>query len=331
MKRTIGKFLREFLFAAICVLCQHTLFAQSPLENGYKSITEEGARRIVTLLASDSLQGRDAGTPGGRMAADFVSSFLKDCGLVVTEQPFKAVKNGNNWMTEADMDISELVEAGKEVCLLKNIIAVLPGKEEGFVVVGAHYDHLGLDSTLVDDNCFNGADDNASGVSAVLQLANAMKVLGETPRRTIIFALWDGEEKGVLGSRFFVNNFYDVKSVSAYMNFDMIGRGPKENPRHLSYLYTAANPLFGEWLRVDMEHNGFVFEPSYKASENLFGGSDNIPFAKSGVPIVWYHTEGHDDYHRPSDTSDKINYPKLADITRAAYLCVWRLANELSY
>jgi Zn-dependent M28 family amino/carboxypeptidase len=242
-----------------------------------------------------------------------------------------AVRNDNNWVTETDMDISGLVAAGKEVRELKNIIAVLPGTGDEIVVIGAHYDHMGVDTTLVGDQCYNGADDNASGVSAVVQIAKAMGLSGCRPRRSVVFAFWDGEEKGLLGSRYFVKKHPFIENIAAYMNFDMIGRGPIENPGHLSYLYTAANPLFGEWLRADAARYEFCFTPLYKASENLLSGSDNAPFARVGIPIVWYHTEGHPDYHRPSDTADKVDYPKLFDITRAAYLCAWRLANEVGY
>lgn len=329
----MGIYLRNYrslclLFAVVFV---QSLPAQDSLERGYGFITEENARNIIAVLASDSLQGREAGCVGGCMAADYIVSLMDKAGLLVLEQPFIAVKNVNNWITSADTDITALIEQGNENRRLRNIIAVLPGSGEGTVVVGAHYDHLGTDTTIVGDQCYNGADDNASGVSAVLQIAVAMKMSGARPRRTMVFAFWDGEEKGLLGSRYFVRKHPVIDDVVAYMNFDMVGRGPVDNSKHLSYLYTAANPLFGDWLRADAELRAFCFEPSYKASENLLGGSDNAPFARAGVPIVWYHTEGHPDYHRPSDTYDKVDYPKLLDITRAAYLCAWRLANETEF
>lgn len=300
------------------------------------SITEERTENIVGYLASDMLEGRDAGTRGGNIAAEYIVSMFKEWGIEPFDkegyyQHFLAAKNGNSWVTEADLDISGLVEDGNENRSMKNVLGVIPGKEEGFVVVGAHYDHLGIDSTLVGDVCFNGADDNASGVAAVMMIARAIKMSGKQPCRTIIFALWDGEEKGLLGSRFFVKKCPFLSEISAYMNFDMVGRGPAENPGHLSYMYSAGNPLFGEWLKKDVKKHGFRFAPFYNASENLIGGSDNTPFARKGVPIVWYHTEGHPDYHRPSDSADKINYPKLTDIARAACLCVWRLANVRKY
>lgn len=310
--------------------------AQNLPKRGYECITEESASSIVGFLSSDILEGRDAGTRGGSVAAEYIVSLFREYGIEPFfddgyYQHFATVKNGNNWITEADCDISGFIADGCETRSLKNILAVIPGKEKGVVIVGAHYDHLGVDTTLVGDQCFNGADDNASGVSAVLQIAKAIKAAGRQPRRTIIFALWDGEEKGLLGSRYFVKKCTFLSDISAYMNFDMVGRGPAEKPEHLSYMYTAGNPLFGEWMRTDMKKHDFCFTPFYNASENLIGGSDNTPFARNGIPIVWYHTEGHPDYHRVSDSADKIDYPKLADITRAACLCVWRLANVHEY
>ena len=244
------------------------------------------------------------------MAAAYIVSLLKEWGIEPLDnegylQPFVV-----------------------EDCEMNNILAIIPGKSKEFVVVGAHYDHVGVGVAVDGDSCYNGADDNASGVSAVLQIARAVKGMHKTPERGIIFAFWDGEEMGLLGSRHFVENCAFLSDVSAYMNFDMIGRGPLDNPKHLTYFYTASHPVFGDWLKEDMAVRGFSFIPDYRAWDNPTGGSDNAYFAKSGVPVVWYHTEGHPDYHLPSDTADKIDYEKMTDITRAAFLCAWRLANE---
>ena len=324
-----------FVAASVLLLCTTSLFAQKLPVKGYSGITEERTSNIVGFLASDLLEGREAGTRGGALAAEYIVSMFREWGIEPLGesyfQSFTAAKNANNWITEADMDLSELLEKGCENRTLRNVLAVIPGKGEGMVVVGAHYDHIGIDTTLEGDSCYNGADDNASGVAAVLQIARAVKVSGKQPRRTIIFALWDGEEKGLLGSRYFVKNCAFLSEISAYMNFDMVGRGPENNPRHMSYLYTASNPAFGEWLREDVDRHGFCFDARYSPSENLVGGSDNSPFARKQIPVVWYHTEGHPDYHRISDTADKVDYPKLTDIIRAAALCVWRLANVRDY
>lgn len=297
------------IFAAL-LLVPLAVFSQKHIERGYRTILSADAQVFVEMLASDSLQGRNAGDEGGRMAAEYIVSLLGEWGI----KPLG--KDG--YLQSFTVD----------GCAMNNILAVIPGKSDEYVIVGAHYDHVGIGVAVDGDSCYNGADDNASGVSAVLQIARAVKKMRKTPERGIIFAFWDGEEKGLLGSRHFVENCPFLSHVSAYMNFDMIGRGPVNNPKHLTYFYTASYPSFGEWLKEDMPVRGFSFVPDYRAWENPTGGSDNAWFAKNGIPIVWYHTEGHPDYHRPSDTADKIDYEKMTDITRAAFLCTWRLANE---
>lgn len=324
------------LFVCVVMSVAGEMSAQNVSNKGYASISEDVAREIVATLADDSFEGREAGLRGGEMAAEYIVSQLKKWGVKPLlssgyYQEFESAKNQNNWITESDMPLDELIAGGSERRVMRNVLACILGKGEGYVVVGAHYDHLGIDTTLVGDQCYNGADDNASGVAAVMQLAKAIKKSKKQPERTIIFAFWDGEEKGFLGSRFFVKRTPFLSEISAYMNFDMVGRAAEGGCCNLSYIYSAANTAFGEWLQSDVENYKLELMPDYKASKNLLGGSDNSPFARKGIPIVWYHTEGHPDYHRPSDTADKVNYSKLVEITRAAYLCLWRLANEASY
>lgn len=294
----------------LMLLSPFAVFSQEYIERGYRTILSSDAQLFVETLASDSLQGRDAGEEGGRKAAAYIVSLLEEWGI------------------EPLLDDGYLQHFAVKDCEMNNVLAVIPGKSDEYVVVGAHYDHVGIGVAIDGDSCYNGADDNASGVSAVLQIARAVKNVGKTPERGIIFAFWDGEEMGLLGSRHFVENCAFLSQVSAYMNFDMIGRGPVDNPKHLTYFYTASHPVFGDWLKDDMAVHGFSFIPDYRAWDNPIGGSDNAYFAKNGIPIVWYHTEGHPDYHLPSDTADKIDYEKMTDITRAAFLCTWRLANE---
>lgn len=301
---------RTRLFSFVVLLCHFCLLGCGSLKRDalFSLINEENARNYVEFLSSDMLEGRKAGSKGGAVAAAYIVSMLKEWNIDPLfssgyAQPF--------------------VAGGVE---MNNILAVIPGSGDGYVVVGAHYDHLGISLAVDGDSCYNGADDNASGVSAVLQIARALKNGGVNPEKNIVLAFWDGEEAGLLGSRHFVENCPFLSNVSAYMNFDMVGRGPLDRPSHLTYFYTASHPRFGQWLREDMERYGFSFIPDYRAWDNPVSGSDNAPFARAGVPVVWYHTEGHPDYHRPSDTAERINYAKLTDITRAACLCVLRLA-----
>lgn len=155
--------------------------AQNAEQKGLQTINKSQAEAVIEFLASDELEGREAGTPSGKVAARFISSFLKMTGiepyLDSYYQPFEAVVK-------------------EKRLYLNNVIGKIEGKrKDEFVIVGAHYDHLGIDTTLVGDQIYNGADDNASGVSAVLQIAKAFIATGEQPERTVLFALWDGEEK----------------------------------------------------------------------------------------------------------------------------------------
>jgi Zn-dependent M28 family amino/carboxypeptidase len=194
------------------------------------------------------------------------------------------------------------------------------------------YDHLGMDPMLSGDQIYNGADDNASGVSAVLQIARAFLATGEKPERTIVFAFWDGEEKGLLGSSYFVQSFADINKVKGYLNFDMIGRNNNEaNPEHVVYFYTEAHPAFGEWLKRDIKTYGLKLKPNYRPWDKPVGGSDNASFAKLNIPVIWYHTDGHPDYHMPGDHADKMNWDKVVDITKASFLNMWNLANDKKY
>lgn len=326
---------------AVLLLLPFPLIAQSDRERGLGSICREQAENYVGFLADDLLEGRDAGMRGGKIAAAYIVSLLKDWGiqpLYGTDyyQPFHAAQltkpERGAWQIHPDSICKIQARGAHRLRHMKNILAAIPGKDTAsFVVVGAHYDHEGVAPDMAGDAIYNGADDNASGVSAVLQIAKAFLTAGKQPERTVIFAFWDGEEKGLLGSRHFVRTWNAPQRIKAYLNFDMVGRGPIDAPRLVRYFYTAAHPDFERWLKADMQTYHFDFDPDYKAWERPVGGSDNASFALAEIPIVWYHTEGHPDYTRPSDSADKIDYAKLTDITRAAFLTAWRMANEASY
>lgn len=216
---------------------------------------------------------------------------------------------------------------------LNNILGVIEGKNPNeIVIVGAHYDHLGLDPFLEGDQIYNGADDNASGVSAVLQIARAFVATGERPERTVIFAFWDGEEKGLLGSRHFTRSYPEIGKVKGYLNFDMIGRNNDESkPKHVVYFYTESHPAFGEWLKGDIKKYSLGLEPDYRPWDKPVGGSDNGSFARLEIPIIWYHTDAHPDYHQPSDHAERINWEKVVAITKASFLNMWYMANKKEF
>lgn len=324
----------------VSVALSSTIWAQSPVEKGLDVIKKENAQAYVGFLASDELEGREAGFRGGRIAGEYIVSNLKTLGIEPFfdsyYQPFDAYnkerQKKGRFQVHPD-SIAILKQGVHQKLSMKNILGKIEGKNPNeYVIIGAHYDHLGLDPMLSGDQIYNGADDNASGVSAVLQVAKAFLATGEQPERTVIFAFWDGEEKGLLGSEYFVQNYPELRQVKGYLNYDMIGRNSNEAvPAQFDYFYTEANKAFGDWLKSDIKQYGLNLVPVYHPWDKPVGGSDNGSFAKRGIPIIWYHTNGHTDYHMPGDHTDKINWDKLVDITKASFLNMWNLANEKTF
>ncbi len=313
---------------------------QARIEAGLRTITEDAAIAHVGFLADDLLEGRKAGERGSRIAKRYIESQIREAGLKPLlgdsyEQPFEAcgtqkLKRAPRFYVNAD-SIAKIKSGIYQSISLSNVLAVLPGQEsDEYVVVGAHLDHEGQYVDMAGDGIYNGADDNASGVSAVLQIMKAFVASGEQPKRTVVFAFWDGEEQGLLGSQYFTDHFDGMPKVKGYLNFDMVGSGT--DSKYLMYFFTAAHPKLGEWLKGDInKYKLNTFEPDYRAWENPVGGSDQQSFHLKGVPIVWYHTGGQPHYNQPTDETSTLNYPKLADITRAAYLTTWHMANEDNY
>lgn len=335
--------MHKILSGALCSLFfTLSLQAQSPREKGLQSINRASAEAIVGFLADDQLQGREAGTRDSRIAARYLASCLKEAGIAPLcregyYQPFEACarerqQRNARWQVHPD-SIATLKQTTYRSLQMANVLGFIPGeRSDEYVIVGAHFDHLGTDPTLAGDPIYNGADDNASGVSAVMQIARAFVASGKKPMRNVIFAFWDGEEKGLLGSKHFAQSCPFIGQVKGYLNFDMIGRNNNpERPRHVVYFYTAAHPVFGDWLKRDIKRFGLKLEPDYRSWDRPVGGSDNASFALRDIPIIWYHTDGHPDYHQPSDHADRLNWEKVVEITKASFLNAWDLANEKEY
>lgn len=270
---------------------------------GDRAITRQNAEASLRFLASDALRGRFGGSVEGRIAAQYLVAELEQMGYIPVVQSFTGRKGES----------------------LQNILVAIPGRDTTKrVVVGAHYDHEGVKNGEV----YNGADDNASGTVAVLELARAAKGARMRPERTVIFAFWDGEERGLQGSRYYAERIGDTTAVLYYLNFDSVGRNTDESrPGLFRYFYTEAHPEARRWLDESIKVNGLTgLEPDYRPWDRPTGGSDNASFAKRGIPIIWYHTDGHPDFHKPTDTADKINYSKLIGITRSAWYLIWRMA-----
>lgn len=288
-------FLSLALFSMSIMFVEAKKVKITPEQKGLATINIAKAKAHVEFLASHELKGREAGTEWGHIAGKYLVSVLKQMGatpLVEDSfvQPFKGYSlyyNKASGYTVVPEGIEEIKKGPYRMANMRNILAKIEGKNpDEIVVVGAHYDHLGYDSMLEGDKIYNGADDNASGVQAVLQLLQAFIATGQQPKRTVIFAFWDGEEKGLCGSRYFVNNFADIKKVKGYMNFDMIGRDCVEDRKnHFNYMYTAKDSVYAEWLKSDIKRYSLALDPSYNSSDDFSRGSDQVPFFNAGASM----------------------------------------------
>jgi len=212
----------------------------------------------------------------------------------------------------------------------RNVLGCIEGeKKNEVVVVGAHYDHVGKSNGWV----FNGADDNASGTVGVMSIARAVAATGKKPEKTIVFAAWSGEEKGLLGSRYFVDHLPDSVKVAVYLNYDMISRNEEGDTKgnKADMTYTEAFPGLKELTTKNIKDNNIDLNLTYTASKTPGGGSDHAPFAAVGIPIFYFMAAMHPDYHLPSDEISKINWDKTTNIIKTGFLNIWELANDDKY
>ena len=214
-----------------------------------------------------------------------------------------------------------------ELLTVRNVLGMIEGVNKNeFVVVGAHYDHLGK----YDGYIFNGADDNGSGTVGMMSIARAMKVMGKKPEKTIIFAAWTAEERGLLGSEYFVKNFPGLYRVVLNMNFDMIGRSSVKDTigNKCSMDYTKVFNGFQELSQKLVRQYGLNLDIKYTGSEKPSGGSDYASFSEKEVPVISFMAAMHPDYHKPSDTVAKIEWEKMGNIIKLGFLNINELANS---
>ncbi len=210
-----------------------------------------------------------------------------------------------------------------------NVMACCKGSDpklsEEYIVIGAHYDHIGrglfgLEGQYSKLRICNGADDNASGTAAVMEIAEAFGLLKEKPKRSVIFVLFSGEERGLLGSRALVENPpVPLEKIACMINFDMIGRS-----RGLVYVSGVGSAA--EFSNIVHEANREIRMP-LKVTQQIGGGSDHLPFYKKKIPILYFLTGMHKDYHRPTDDWEKINFEDMEKITRLAFRVSVEIAN----
>lgn len=296
--------------AFISLLCASTLQADE-LNTALESISAADIRAHLEVLADDSLEGREAGSRGGRAAAAYIVERLAELGL----QP------GGD-----EGKYSQSFHRGS----YRNLLAVLEGRDPDlkreYVLVGAHYDHVGYGTSRNSrgpwGRIHNGADDNASGVAGILEAAQALTLLAPPPKRSILFAFWDGEEQGLLGSKHWhAQPTVPPETVCLALNADMIGRLRDET---LHVYGTRTAPGLRRWLCETNRQTDLRLDFSWE----LKAHSDHFPLVELGIPAVMLHTGLHDDWHRPSDDTDKVNHEGLSATTRLLFSLVADAANR---
>lgn len=266
-------------------------------------------------------------------------------------------------MADATLGEAFALSDGKEVgftagakvdaIMTQNVVAILEGNDpvlkNEYVAVGAHYDHVGNSPQqgcrpIGNDNICNGADDDGSGTVAVLGIAEAL-AKGPRPKRSVLFVWHAGEEKGLWGSEYIVENPpVPLKQIVAQLNIDMIGRSKKPgdtNPRNANLtgtdeIYVIGSKLMSSYLaevseQVNKAYLNLNFNYKYddpNDTERFFYRSDHFNYAKKGIPIIFYFDGVHEDYHQVGDSPDKIDYQKMEKVTRTVFATMWKLANS---
>jgi Zn-dependent M28 family amino/carboxypeptidase len=236
-----------------------------------------------------------------------------------------------------------------EIVPTQNVVAIWEGSDpvlkNEYVAVGAHYDHVGICPPVGTDNICNGADDDGSGTTAILSMAEALAKAPTRPRRSVLFVWHCGEEKGLWGSRYFTEYpTVPLDHVVAQLNIDMIGRSKKEgdtNPKNKDltgpndvYLIgsTMMSTELGELVQsVNKSYLNIGYDTRYDDPSDpnrFFYRSDHYNYARKGIPIIFFFDGVHEDYHQPGDSPDKIDYQKMEKITRTVYMTLWEVANR---
>jgi hypothetical protein len=250
----------------------------------------------------------------------------------------------------ANKKLSLTVSSNVEQVPTQNVIGILPGSDptlkNEYIAIGAHYDHVGVGNAINGDAIFNGADDDGSGTVAVLALAEAY-AKGARPKRSLLFIWHCGEEKGLWGSEFFAKNpTVPINQIVTQLNIDMIGRSKPEGdsiPRNRELsgpneIYVIGSKMMSTELGELSErvNNSFLkLRFNYKYDDpndpnRFFFRSDHFHYANKGIPIIFYFDGEHEDYHRPSDHVDKIDFQKMEKVTRTIYATAWELGNAAS-
>ena len=292
-----------------------------------KTITAKELMENLYVYSSDYFQGRETGTVGQKRAVDFLKNFYISAGITSADgtdnylQPMKLEINGKTVQTE-------------------NVVSIIKGSQfpNEYIIISAHLDHIGIDK---DGQINNGADDDGTGNVALLEMAEGFNHAvndGNGPKRSLIFLHVTGEEKGLLGSKFYTENpLYPINKTVANLNIDMIGRvNPKRKTNDPNYIYLIGSDRLSQELHdisenINDKYTQLELDYTYNDKNDpnrFYYRSDHYNFAKKNIPVIFYFSGTHEDYHKPTDTANKINYSILEKRTKLIFYTAWELANR---
>jgi Zn-dependent M28 family amino/carboxypeptidase len=312
---------------ALCFIAAHLGFAQMETALTYaETIEEQDLKELLYVYASDYFQGRETGTLGQKRAVTFLREFYQNRNI-------KAAQGTQDYFQPMELTIK-----GQPIAT-ENVVAIIEGssKPEEYIVISSHLDHEGIKNGEI----YNGADDDGSGTVALLEIAEAFQAAaaeGNGPARSIIFLHVSGEEKGLLGSRYYTDNpLYPLANTVANLNIDMVGRiDPKRESQNRNYVYLiGTDRLSTELHKISEQTNDATLKMdldyTYNAADDpnrFYFRSDHYNFAKNNIPVIFYFNGTHADYHKPTDTVEKIEYDLLAQRAQLVFYTAWELANR---
>ena len=307
-------------------------FQTSKAKKFAKSITEKELSEHLYTYASDEFEGRDTGAPGQKKAVEYIRNYYKSIGIEPGDLE-------GDYFQEMTLTMRGRRGQKPKTVETENVIAIIRGSEkpDEYVVITAHLDHVGI----TDGEIYNGADDDGSGTVALLEIAEAFKKAadkGKGPKRSIVFLHVTGEEKGLLGSKYYADNpVYPLANTVVNLNVDMIGRiDPTRREKNRDYIYLIGSDHdsvdlhnLSEQTNAESVNMTLDYRFNDKNDPNRFYyRSDHYNFAKNGIPIIFYFTGTHEDYHKITDTPDKIEYDLLEMRSKLIFYTAWNIANR---
>jgi hypothetical protein len=321
--------MRVFVIAALCILPRVSLLGQAPpispaVRRGLESITAADVKRRIEIIADDSMGGRDTPSRGLEATARYIAAEFRRFGLA-------AAGDSGGFIQRYPLPGGNSNGRSGRARTAPNVVGVLEGSDpvlkNEYIVLSAHMDHVGIGVPVDGDSIYNGADDDASGTTGVVELAEALSMPGARPKRSVIFLTVSGEEHGLWGSAWFSEHpAVPIGQIVADLNIDMIGRNWKDTIVVIGKEHSDLGATLDRVNRAHPELRMKAIDDIWP-EENFYFRSDHYNFARKGVPILFFFNGTHPDYHGPNDEPDRIDAEKESRIVRLVYLITQEIGN----